>query len=332
MLAPDAFKGTMSADVVARALAEGVAEAGGEPVRCPLADGGEGTAEVLRAALGGDLVEVVATGPLGDPVPASFVLAADGTAVVETATASGLHLVHPGPGTAEAATTTGTGELLVAAARAGAQRILLGVGGSATTDGGLGALQAVRAGGGQLGAHLTVLCDVRTPYERAAEVYGPQKGADAETVARLTSRLLATAAWLPRDPRGRPMTGAAGGLSGALWADLGAELVPGVPAVLDAVGFDALLGGADLVLTGEGRLDAQTAEGKVVAGVARRAAAKGVPVHAVVGRCDLDDAGLAVLGLAGAVEAGDPGALRSAARTLTSARRRALSRRDAPSG
>lgn len=316
VVAPDSFKGTMTAAGVAGALADGVRDAGGTPVTCPVADGGEGTLEVLQSALGGTRVETTATAPDGRSVPAWFLLCADGTtAVVETATASGLHHVDPHTVDAYAATSAGTGELLVAAASAGATRILLGVGGSGCSDGGLGALAAIADAGGLGDVRVTVLCDVATPYHEAGRVYGPQKGADPDTVDRLSARLHEAAASFPRDPRTQPRTGAAGGLSGALWAVHRADLVSGIDAVLDAVGYDALVATADLVLTGEGRLDSQTGEGKVVSGVVRRAS--GTPVHAVVGRNDVAPHLLARLGLAGATEAGDPAALRTAAAHLT---------------
>ncbi|MFI7586367.1 glycerate kinase [Spongisporangium articulatum] len=314
LVAPDSFKGTFTATEVASALAEGVRSVGAESVECPLADGGEGTATVLAGALGARIVDVRVTGPLGEPVTGWFGLADDGTALVEAATASGLSLVDPTPETAWAATSRGTGELIAAAVAAGASRVLLGVGGSACTDGGLGAVEALA--GVQVG--LRVLCDVRVPYERAAEVFGPQKGADPATVERLTSRLHERAAGWPRDPRGAEFTGAAGGLAGGLWAAAGAELVSGIEAVLDVVGFDDLLATADLVVTGEGRLDAQTAHGKVVAGVCARAGAAGVPVLAVVGRCDLAEEEWRALGLSAVLVGSDRAGLRAAAATLPS--------------
>ncbi|WP_436701795.1 glycerate kinase [Nocardioides sp. BYT-33-1] len=318
LVAPDSFKGTMDAPTVAAALADGVRDAGGVPDVCPVADGGEGTLAALRAALGGHLVEVDATAPDGRRVPAHYLLTEDGgTAVVETATASGLHLIDPATVDAFAATSAGTGELLAAVAAAGVRRVLLGVGGSGCSDGGRGALSAIAAAGGLRGARLRVLCDVATPYEDAARVFGPQKGADPATVVRLTDRLHETARSLPRDPRGVPRTGAAGGLAGALWAVHDAELVSGIDAVLHAHGVVARLERAHLVLTGEGRLDAQTAEGKAVAGLTRWAQEAGVPVHAVVGRSDVSPEVIARLGLSGVTEAGDPAALRAAARRAT---------------
>jgi glycerate 2-kinase len=317
LVAPDSFKGTFAAPVVAGALAEGLREAGCVPDVCPAADGGEGTIDVLVAALGGRVVPAPARDPLDRPIVASFALLDDGrTAVVETAEASGLHRLAAGERDAEAATTAGTGDLIAAAARAGARRILVAVGGSATTDGGAGAVEAIRAAGGLRDAELEVLCDTRTPFERAAEVFGPQKGADAATVARLTARLERLAAELPRDPRGVPMGGCAGGLSGGLWACFGATLRSGADAVLDAVGFDRRAAAAGRVVTGEGRLDAQSLDGKLLGVLARRAHAVGAQVHAVVGQLALEPEQLAAVGLASAREAGDRAALRAAGRAL----------------
>src|SRR3954447_5311603 len=219
LLAPDSFKGTFSSSAVAEALAVGVVSEGGWPDRCPAADGGEGTLDVLVTARGGYVSLADAHDPLGRPCRGRVGLLAGGTiAVVETADASGLALVAERERDCEAASTRGTGELLVAAARAGVRTILLGVGGSATTDGGWGAIEAIREAGGLGDAEVEVLCDVTTPFEAAAEVFGPQKGADAAAVGRLARRLDALAPRLRRDPRGVPMTGAAGGLAGGLWA------------------------------------------------------------------------------------------------------------------
>jgi glycerate kinase len=300
LVAPDSFKGTHSADDVTRALAAGLRDAGVDAVRLPLADGGEGTLDVLRRVLGGAVHGMQVTGPLGAPVQGRFLLAADGrTAVVETASASGLSLVPPDQLDPWGATSRGTGELIAAAAASRPERILVGVGGSATTDGGAGAIEGITAGGGLRGCGLEVLCDVTTPFELAAAVYGPQKGADASMVRRLELRLHELADGLPRDPRGVARTGAAGGLSGGLWATYDAALRPGIDAVLNAVGFSRKLLSVDAVITGEGRLDTQTSEGKVVSGVvdAVEATARPVPVHAVVGQTLLDQGGWVGLGL-----------------------------------
>ena len=317
LIAPDSFKGTWSAREVALALASG-AQGIVQVDLCPLADGGEGTMEILLEALGGELLLRPAHDPLGRAIEAPLALLGDGgLAVVEAAAASGLGLLDPGERDAEAASSAGTGELIAAAAAAGARVILLAAGGSATTDGGAGAIAAIeQAGGLPAGARLIVLADVRTPFERAAEVYGPQKGADEAAVERLSARLELNAQSLPRDPRGRPMSGAAGGLSGGLWAACGAELTSGAAWVLDAVRFDERLAAATAVLTGEGRIDAQTLQGKLVSEVARRGAGAGVPVHAVAGSCELGEPGRAELGLASVRAAGTPGELQRAGREL----------------
>jgi glycerate kinase len=270
LVAPDSFKGTFPAVAVADAIARGLERAGVEADRCPVADGGEGTLDALLVALGGRVERVTVRGPLGDPVEACFALLGDGRrALLEMASASGLALVSElDPW---AASTYGTGQLIRAAVEAGAREVLVGVGGSATVDGGRGALEAIADAGGMAGAQVVVLCDVRTAWERCAEIYGPQKGADEAMVARLAARLDAFASELERDPRGIPMTGAAGGLSGGLWGGLGAELQPGAPYVLDALGFDERLRDADAIVVAEGRIDAQSAMGKIVGEIAGRA-------------------------------------------------------------
>ncbi len=318
LVARDSFKGTMSAAVVAEAVAAGVRNAGGNVDLCPVADGGEGTLEALRGAVGGHLVRRLATGPDGQRVEACYLLSRDGdSAVIETAAASGLHLVDPERVDAWAATSAGTGELLSAAASAGARHLLLGVGGSGCTDGGLGALSAIAEAGGLHRARLTVLCDVVTPYEEAARVFGPQKGADENTVVRLTTRLHDTAAALPRDPCGHARTGAAGGLAGALWAAYDADLVSGIDTILGWHDVRRRLDQVDAVITGEGRIDAQSAQGKVVEGVARWSADAGVPVYAFVGRNRADQHTLSALGIVAVVEAGDPASLRAAGAVIT---------------
>jgi glycerate 2-kinase len=292
LVAPDSFKGTFTAVEVADAIARGLERAGVKADRCPVADGGEGTLDALLVALGGRVERATVRGPLGDPVEACFAVLGDGRrALLEMASASGLALVSElDPWNAS---TYGTGQLIRAAVQAGAREVLVGVGGSATVDGGRGALEAIAGETG--GARVVVLCDVRTEWERCAEIYGPQKGADEAMVARLAARLDAFAGGLERDPRGVPMTGAAGGLSGGLWGGLGAELTAGAPYVLDALGFDERLRGAAAVIVGEGRIDAQSAMGKIVGEIAARARATGVPVHAVVGRDALagEDIGVA---------------------------------------
>ena len=209
------------------------------------------------------------------------------------------------------------GELIVAAGEAGAGHVIVTVGGSATTDGGAGALEALgEAGVADL--ELDVLCDVRTPFELAPSVFGPQKGADPELVARLEGRLAALAETLPRDPRGEPMTGAAGGLSGGLWARCGARLVAGAPYVLDAIGFDEAMKGSAFVVTGEGRLDDQTLQGKIVGEVATRCRQAGVACHAVVGRNELDPFAQRIIDLDSVEEATDLEEMRAAGRAHVS--------------
>src|ERR671932_88213 len=286
LVAPDSFKGTFSAVEVAEAIGRGLRAAGLEADLCPVADGGEGTMETLLASIGGEVVDVDGVlDPLRRPRRAPFALVEDGRrALVEMAAASGLALIGEDERDPWAATTYGTGQLIRAAVEAGAEEIMVAVGGSATVDGGRGALEALDELGGVGGARVVVLCDVTTPWERCAEIYGPQKGADPEMVTRLTARLDAYAAELPRDPRGVPMTGAAGGLSGGLWAGLGAALEPGAPYVLDAVRFDERLRGAAGVIVGEGRIDEQSVMGKIVGEIGDRALAAGVPLFAIVGR------------------------------------------------
>jgi glycerate kinase len=236
--------------------------------------------------------------------------------IIETAAASGLALVSARERDAVAASTYGTGQLIMAAVATGAQAIYLGVGGSATTDGGAGAVKAIRDGGGLQGATLMVLCDVRTPFDHAAVVYGPQKGASPDEVRRLTARLGRAARGMTRDPRGIPMTGAAGGLSGGLWAEFGAELVPGASFILDRLDFDRRMRQARAVVTGEGRIDQQSLAGKAVSEVATRARQSGVPCHAVAGQVKLDAFGLRILDLQAVLEAGTVSAIEAAGRRL----------------
>jgi glycerate 2-kinase len=315
LVAPDSFKGTFSASEVADAIGRGLQDAGRPVDLCPVADGGEGTLDALAAGLGAERRRAEVTDPLGRPIVAEFGLAGD-VAIVETAAASGLGLVSPAERDAVAATTAGTGALIAAAVEAGARTIMLGVGGSATTDGGAGAVKAIASAGGLGGARLVVLCDVRTPFEDAARIFAPQKGADADQVKRLTARLNAQARRLGRDPRGVPMTGAAGGLSGGLWAAFGAELVAGAAFVLDEVGFDARMRAARAVITGEGKLDMQSLVGKVVSEVATRARQSGVPCHAVVGTRELDSMGARILDLDRVIEASTLAELEQAGRAL----------------
>ncbi len=318
LVAPDSFKGTFTAAEVAEAIAQGLRRAGRPVDLCPVADGGEGTLAALAPPLQAELVPAPAHDPLGRPIKAVFALAGE-LAIVETAAASGLGLVSRGARDPMAASTAGTGELIAAAVDAGARTVYLGVGGSATTDGGAGAIAALKLAGGLRGARLVVLCDVRTPFEQAARVFAPQKGASPEQVAKLTARLHALARRLPADPRGVEMTGAAGGLSGGLWAAFGAELVAGAPFILAAVGFDARMRAARAVVTGEGCLDIQSLAGKVVSEVATRARQSGVPCHAIVGTRRLDAMGARVLDLDRVIEASTLDELAAAGRELGAA-------------
>jgi glycerate kinase len=286
--APDKFRGTARAADVAGAIAEAARAAGWSCDEVPLADGGEGTLEVL----GGANRTALVTGPLGDSVTAPWQLRGS-RAVIEMATASGLELVGGAKGNDPvAASTSGTGELIAAAIDAGARRILVGVGGSATTDGGLGALRALYPLPRIRGIEMQVACDVRTSFVDAADLFAPQKGATPAQVELLRRRLQRLAqVYLDEhgvDVLALPGAGAAGGLAGGL-AAAGATLVEGFELVADEVGFDDVLEGADLVITGEGFLDEQSFDGKVVGGVVDRAAAAGVPVLVIAGEV-YDDA------------------------------------------
>jgi glycerate 2-kinase len=280
--APDKFRGSLTAAEAADAMAAGLEAAGFEARRIPLADGGEGTLDALLAARGGSVRTATVTGPLGDPVEARWALLPDGTGIVEMARASGLALVQ-GRNDPLRASTRGTGELIAAALRAGARQVVVGVGGSATTDGGLAAVDAL---GWSLAGHdVTVACDVSTEFLDAATVYGPQKGATAAQVSLLTRRL-ARLADEYRNRTGVDVTvleggGAAGGLAGGL-AAIGAGLEPGFDVVARAAGLDRALEDADLLVTGEGRLDPTSFEGKVVGGVLEWAAEEGVSKRVVI--------------------------------------------------
>jgi len=313
LVAPDSFKGTLTAQRVAAAIGRGLVRAGlPAPDLAPVADGGEGTMEVLLGRLGGEVVTVAASDPLGREVAAGLALLGDGrTALVEVAAASGLALVAPEERDAEAASSAGTGQLIAAAVATGAAHVLVAAGGSATTDGGRGAIEAIADAGGLGRARITVLCDVRTPFEQAASVFGPQKGADGAAVARLERRLAAFG--LPREV---PMTGAAGGLAGGLWATFGAELVAGAPFVLDALDFDRRMRASRAVIVGEGRLDATSLQGKIAAEIATRARQHGVPAHAIVGSCAIDRFDARILDLQEILEAGDEAAIEQAAAAL----------------
>ena len=281
--APDKFRGTASASEVADAIGRAAWESGWTCDEVPMADGGEGVLE----ALGGPNRTATVTGPLGDPVVAAWRLDRS-TAVIEMALASGLSLVGGADGNDPiAASTYGTGELISDAVEAGARRVIVGVGGSATTDGGLGALRALYPLQRLRGIELIVACDVHLTFIEAAERFAPQKGASPAQVELLRRRLERLAQVYEDehgvDVRGLRGSGAAGGLAGGL-AAAGATLVDGFEVVADEVGLDEALVGADLVVTGEGFLDEASFDGKVVGGVADLAAELGVPVLAVVGR------------------------------------------------
>jgi glycerate kinase len=265
---PDKFRGSLRADEAAQAMARGLRTAGFDTVvEMPLADGGEGTLDTLLAAKGGSRRIARVVGPLGDPVDAEWGVLPDGIAVIEMARASGLALVgrHNDP---LRASTRGTGQLIAAVRAQGFRRMLVTVGGSATTDGGLAAVEAL--GWTLQGLEVTVATDVETPFLDAARAFGPQKGASDAQVALLTRRLEKLADQY-RTRTGIDVTrltgaGAAGGLAGGL-AAIGAQLVPGFEAIAEAVGLETAFEGADLVCTGEGKLDASSLEGKVVGGV-----------------------------------------------------------------
>lgn len=359
--APAAFKGSLSAAEAAAAIAQGVRRAAPDAdiVSPPVADGGEGTVAALVAATGGHILRRRVTGPLGEPVEAELgVLPTDvipsyaeqseqsrprptrrsvrtETAVIEMASAAGLTLVPRERREPRISTTRGVGELILAVLDVGCRRLIIGIGGSATNDGGAGMAQALGARmldangndlppGGTALAHLaqidvsaldprlsqcetTVACDVDNPLtgpHGASAVYGPQKGATPEMVAELDAALSHYAAIIARDlgeqVANRPGAGAAGGLGAGLMAFLDAEPRPGVDVVLDAMRFRDRIADADLILTGEGRLDAQTRRGKAVAGVAQIGCEMGIPVIALAGRIDLSANDLQRLGLAAA--------------------------------
>jgi len=319
LVAPDTFKGTFAATEVAAAVARGLRDGGIEAVELPVADGGEGTLEALLADIGGELRTARVSDPLGRAVEAEFALieGRETTAVVECARASGLGLVVEDERDAFAASTHGTGELILAAVEAGATKVIVTVGGSATTDGGAGAVAALDDAG--VKPKLEVWCDTRNAWEDAPRMFGPQKGADPDTVKRLEQRLARLARKAPKDPRGVAMTGAAGGLSGGLWAWRGAQLVQGAPAVLNAIGFDERMRAAAFVVTGEGRLDRQTFQGKAVFEVATRARQSGVACHAIVGGSTLDPFEERILDLQTVAEATTIDELEAAGRVLGAA-------------
>lgn len=334
VLAPDSFKGTMSSRRVCEIMGQAVSAVlpSAEVISIPVADGGEGSVDAFLIAAGGKRKELKVTGPDGNPVRSFFGLLPDKTAVVEMAAAAGLPLTElKDP---ERTTTYGVGQLLRGALDAGAERLLLCLGGSATNDGGCGAAAACGVRffdaaekpfipvGGTLGkiagidaagldarlrkTPVTVMCDIDNPLcgpQGAAAVFAPQKGADAEMVRRLDAGLAHLAEILRRDLHAEvenlPGAGAAGGMGAGTAAFFGGKLQSGIETVLDAVHFDARLDGCALVLTGEGRLDGQSLRGKTVAGVARRAGSRGIPVAAIVGDIGADAGAAYDLGVTG---------------------------------
>lgn len=326
VIAPDSYKESLTALEVARAIEAGFREVfpAAEYLLLPVADGGEGTVAAMVAATGGTTVAVDVTGPLGDPVTAGYGLAGDGrTAVIEMAAASGLALVPPAMRNPLLTTSRGTGELIRTALDAGSSHLIIGIGGSATNDGGAGMLQALGArlldrdgreigpGGGGLAqlelidasgldkrlrtCRIETACDVTNPLTGpagASAVFGPQKGATPEMVRQLDDNLARFGELIRRDlgvaVGAAPGAGAAGGMGAALLAFCGAELRPGIDIVMEAVGLDAAVRDADLVITGEGRIDSQTVQGKTPMGVARIAKRYGRPVIGIAGSLSTD--------------------------------------------
>ena len=320
VIAPDSFKESLSALQVAGAIEAGMREVfpDADYIKVPVADGGEGTVQALIDATGGWRVDQRVTGPLGEPVAAFYGRTGDGGAVIEMAAASGLELVPPGQRDPRSATSRGTGELILHALDAGARRFVLGVGGSATNDGGAGMLQALGAclldaddrpigpGGAELArlarigiegldprlleSEFHIACDVSNPLtgpRGASAIFGPQKGATPAMVDQLDANLAhyadIVARDLGRDERDLPGAGAGGGIALAMVVFLRGRLRPGIEIVTEAVKLDAAVRGADMVITGEGRIDGQTVNGKTPMGVARLAARHGVPVIAIGG-------------------------------------------------
>ena len=365
VIAPDKFKGSLPAAEVADAIAAGLRAEWPEAelVAVPVADGGDGTVDAAVAA-GLERVRVTVDGPTGEPVHASYARRGE-LAVVELADACGLMRLPGGRPAPLTASSFGCGQVLAAALAAGARQIILGVGGSASTDGGAGLLQALGAqvldargvplarGGAALrdvgaldltGLHpalrvssVILATDVVNPLtgpDGAAEVYGPQKGASPEQIIELASGLrrwaAVVAATTGTDRSQAPGAGAAGGVGFAALAVLGAQARPGIGLVLDLVDFDAALDGAALVIIGEGSLDTQTLAGKAPVGVARAAARRRIPVVAVAGRCTLTEDQLAATGISRVYALTDlePDPARSSAQASTLLRRvgRALAR------
>ena len=335
VIASDSFKGSMSSLDVATAASAGVIEVypDSEIVSVNVADGGEGTVEAIVDALGGEIVKVQVSDPLGRKIETSYGIAGE-TAILEMAAASGLPLLTAEERNPWATSTLGTGEMIMDAIARGCRKFLVGIGGSATNDAGVGMLQAMgfrfydangelitQGCGGMLGSiariddslvsaavkesQFTVACDVDTPFcgpEGAAPVFAPQKGADAEMVKRLDEGMLSFAKVITEkyavDIVPVAGAGAAGGMGGAFRAFLGATLKKGIDMVLDAIDFDTTIQGANLVITGEGKVDFQTAKGKTAAGVLNRAKQQHIPVVAIGGCVEMCDS-LVQMGFAG---------------------------------
>ena len=332
VLVPDSFKGTLGSGEICAILREEIlrAKPDAEMVSIPVADGGEGSVDAFLTAVGGQRVQVPCHGPHMEEMTGFYGLLPDGTAVVEMAAAAGLPLagnrLEP-----DTATTYGVGELMADAAARGARCIILGLGGSATNDGGCGAAAALGArfldgqgktflptggnldriaridlGGQRPLPEITVMCDIDNPLcgpTGASEVFGPQKGADPEMVRRLDGNLRHLAEVIRRDLGAEildlPGAGAAGGMGGGAAAFWNGKLQMGIETVLDTVDFDEIVRGARLVITGEGCLDGQSLRGKVVSGVAARARRAGVPVVALVGAVGEGADGIYDLGVCG---------------------------------
>lgn len=326
VIAPDSYKESLTAMEVATAIENGFKQVlpDAHYIKLPMADGGEGTVQSLVDATNGSIVTTTVTAPLGEQVEAFYGLMGDGkTAIIEMAAASGLHLVPPEQRNPMNTTSYGTGELIKTVLDQGVEHIIIGIGGSATNDGGLGMAQALGIqlldsdgnplgfGGGELSklasidltlldprlAHikLEVACDVDNPLcgvQGASHVFGPQKGATPEMVAQLDANLAHYAniikTQLGRDVKEMPGAGAAGGLGAALVGLLGASLRPGIEIVMDAVNLSDVVKDADLVITGEGRIDSQTIHGKTPIGVARTAKLFSVPVIGTAGCLSAD--------------------------------------------
>ena len=292
LLCPASLKGVLSARDAAAALGRGFRETGAEVTEMPVADGGEGTCQAFVAALGGEWREAIVSDPLGRPIPARWLSLPDGRAVVEAAAAIGLPLLACSERDPLRASSRGLGELLLAALAESPAAVVVGLGGSATVDGGAGMRECVR----ELTVPTVVLCDVRTRLRDAARLFGPQKGAAEEDISELERRLDAMDALRPfADLEG---AGAAGGL-GAAFAALGADLVPGASTLLDLVGFDDALPGHDLVVTGEGQIDTTTAEGKAPGEIARRCALASVRCVVFGGRVRGEISGAETIALSG---------------------------------